>query len=410
MRTYSFNKYAGIAPAIRESLNYLFETGGLPLIKGTWYFVDPANGTSTASGEHDSPVDSIVTAYARCTSGAGDGIVLLSGGTTTADTTSYITQPLDWAKYAITVVGASAPTSMFGRARVASGTQITTGAITTLAFVDGGASADTITDSANGFVTAGFEAGMTINVTTNSGTNDGQYTIASVAAGTLTLVSGDAVTTEDAATAGSSTITNYLPYLIDVQGDNNAFYNVHIANYGSTAVDLGGVKVSGNRNYFGNCHIIGAGHATPGAVATAYSVSLDGAQEVTFDRCTFGTDSVLKAAANGEVIIDSSAWRAQFNDCLFTSYSATAGKGAVKSVDATSFSGVIDFRGCIFQNWNENGITAVDDVFIGTAPTSGAYAVTPDSMSVGFTGWGTKVYVAGAAAAASAGGQIGTIE
>lgn len=69
----------------------------------------------------------------------------------------------------------------------------------TIAFVDGIASADTITDSVNGFVTAGFTAGGTITVegTTN---NDGTYTIDTVVAGTITLISADELTNESAGT------------------------------------------------------------------------------------------------------------------------------------------------------------------------------------------------------------------
>lgn len=59
----------------------------------------------------------------------------------------------------------------------------------TIAFVDGGAGADTITDSDNGFVTALFKAGGLITVS-GSTSNDGNYTIVSVAAGTITLATG----------------------------------------------------------------------------------------------------------------------------------------------------------------------------------------------------------------------------
>lgn len=65
----------------------------------------------------------------------------------------------------------------------------------TLAFVD--SSPDTITDSGNGFVTAGFSAGQRIEVR-GSASNDGFYTIETVAAGTLTLISTDTLTTETA--------------------------------------------------------------------------------------------------------------------------------------------------------------------------------------------------------------------
>lgn len=57
----------------------------------------------------------------------------------------------------------------------------------TIKFVQGSSSDDTITDSASGFVTAGFVAGMSIIIDGNPA-NEGKYAvIKTVAAGTLTL-------------------------------------------------------------------------------------------------------------------------------------------------------------------------------------------------------------------------------
>lgn len=66
---------------------------------------------------------------------------------------------------------------------------------TGIAFVD--SNPDTITDSGNGFIAAGFDAGDKINVL-GSTSNDGDYTIATVAAGTLTLVASDSLSAEAA--------------------------------------------------------------------------------------------------------------------------------------------------------------------------------------------------------------------
>lgn len=65
----------------------------------------------------------------------------------------------------------------------------------TIAFVD--SNPDTITDSGNGFLTAGFKAGGRINVSgaANAG-NNGSKTIDTAAAGTLTLISTDTLTAE----------------------------------------------------------------------------------------------------------------------------------------------------------------------------------------------------------------------
>lgn len=60
---------------------------------------------------------------------------------------------------------------------------------TGIAFVDGGGGADTITDTGNGFIRAGFQANHKITVS-GSTTSDGPYTIVSVVAGTITLATG----------------------------------------------------------------------------------------------------------------------------------------------------------------------------------------------------------------------------
>lgn len=60
---------------------------------------------------------------------------------------------------------------------------------TTIAFVDGGSGDDTITDSGNGFITAGFRPGDLIRILTASGTNDkpNGIIVTAVAAGVLTF-------------------------------------------------------------------------------------------------------------------------------------------------------------------------------------------------------------------------------
>lgn len=72
-----------------------------------------------------------------------------------------------------------------------------------------------INDSANRFADKKFKSEQPISIVTTSGTNDGVYTVAArgVSRGTLTLSSSDTLTTENAATAGTVTISavTYLP-------------------------------------------------------------------------------------------------------------------------------------------------------------------------------------------------------
>lgn len=92
---------------------------------------------------------------------------------------------------------------IFDPTLVVSDTTITTGSISTIAFP----TATTITDSANGFLTAGFYKGQKITITTDSGTNDGTAIITGVTAGTITC-SASSFTVETAGTVGDATIIN----------------------------------------------------------------------------------------------------------------------------------------------------------------------------------------------------------
>jgi len=108
----------GFKPKLNEFLSGIEGLTGLPFIAGTWFFVDPTDGSATNTGK--SPLNafaSIKSAYDACTTGAGDGIALISRGITTAGCTSYLTAALDWTKWGITVVGIAGST-FNSRARV----------------------------------------------------------------------------------------------------------------------------------------------------------------------------------------------------------------------------------------------------------------------------------------------------
>jgi hypothetical protein len=325
----------------------------------------------------------------------------MSAGTTTAETTSYLKKPLTWSKSGITVVGLAAPVRMYGRARIAN-TVITSASMT-----DCSQGVHTIDRLTGSFLTDGWEVGMTGKIVDSGANNGATFTVTGVTALSITV---SETLTEQAATATvSTTITNYLVNLITVSGSNNAFYNVHAGNFSADALSVGGIKVTGNRNYFGNSHFIGAGHATPGATTGAYDLEINGGQENTFERSVFGTDTILRAAANGNIRIDGGVWRTWFVDCDIMSNSATSGKGAVMFVDADCCSGVQTFTRTRFINWNDNGISDSTAAFIGTGPTSGA-ALIDNCVLLGYAAWDAtgKVYVGNSAYVASGAGGIAT--
>jgi len=399
----------GVQPPVRDAIGLLFDASGLPAIAGKWYYVDPKSGSDSAGGlTYANSLASIKAAYDLCLDGVGDGIVIVSrGSSTSADTTSYMEAELAWTKSGITVFGIAAPTTMFQRSRIANKVRAVTG-LTTISFdeTDGVYS---ILDSANGFIAAGFSVGQKVYVSANSGTNSGIKTIASVAAGVMTVA--EAVTDEDAATAGATTITSYCLDLITVSGHNNTFINLSLFNGSSLVQALGCLKVTGNRNAFINVHAVGGGHATPAGNAGMYSLYASG-EENTYYGCTFGTDSIIRAAANGEIRFAGTCRRNAFEKCRVISYSTTAGKGAIISAGADSIDGWTLFKDCVFTNWNTGALSALTSAFIGTKPNNLGLLMQA-CILIGWAAWDSvgandRVYVACSDATASGAGGIAT--
>ena len=118
---------------------------------------------------------------------------------------------------------------------------------TTLAFTNDGVNGggDTITDSGNGFLTAGFKVGdqITVSDATNTG-NNATWVIAAVVAGTITLTKENVLTTEVA----GATVKIVAP--------------VSVAN---------GVYLTLKAKY-GNSNNIFVGHSSASAKSTGFTV------------------------------------------------------------------------------------------------------------------------------------------
>lgn len=94
----------------------------------------------------------------------------------------------------------------------------------TIAFVDGAAGDDTITDSADGFVTAGFVTGDLITVAgaTTAGNNT-TYTLTNVAAGTLTMATASIDTAEAGINGITFTATVAAVITVGISGDTDKY-------------------------------------------------------------------------------------------------------------------------------------------------------------------------------------------
>jgi hypothetical protein len=339
------NQMIGVSPELRAFLGILFT--GLPFIRGTWFIVDPYKLTTGIVGI-EGAFTNLPDAYDACVSGRGDGIAVVSGGTTAAHTTSDIHSCLGWSKHNITVVGICAPTRMYQRSRINS-KQITTGVdIATIAFP----TATTITDSASGFLTAGFRVGDILRIAgTGSGTNDGTgHIITAVMAGTITC-GASTFSVKTAAETGTCTITTYCSSVIEVSGNNNRFYNLFVNNEDADALALNALKVTGHRNYFENVHVANA--IADSAATLARSLWLSACEENTFVNCTFGSDTYDRGNnATYDILLSGTVARNRFYNCE-TVRSTTVGVACFAVyASATSGGRPTIFEKCRFTCWS----------------------------------------------------------
>ena len=203
-----------------------------------------------------------------------------------------------------------------------------------------------------------------------------------------------------------------LAYLWDISGSNNSFYNLFVLNEGTANTCLGNVIVSGNRNYFNNCHLLGGASDVPGAVALCNSLSLK-ASECTFDDCTFGTNSTVHAQANAPIqFTTTQQGQNLFRRCRVISKSSTAGHGGVNLVGTTVMNGWTEFHDCTFTNFSATGgaKTALTKVVIGDAQTD-CGLLFHNCSEVGWAAWSvlaSKAYVGCSGETAAGAGGIAT--
>ena len=335
----------------------------LPPIRGRWYFYDVKTGNDTSGdGSPLKPFAGIAAAYAACTTKTGDGICCFSYGSTAADTICYMDTPITWSKESITLVGVAAPTRLFKRTKLST-TDRTTGAIATISLA-----VNTIADSAGGFLVAGFKVGQYVRIASASDhTYDGSGGYITAVTATTMSVSAT-LGVKSAATLGNTTITSYMPFMIDFTGMDNRVYNMTIHNESTDALSIGGVIVNANRNYFENVHFAGHSSATPAADIGSFAVQVM-ASELTFKDCTFGNNSTLKAGNSAVLVItevSGSVGTGQniFENCSFLSYSTTVTNGIVRIDDAVALQGWTLFKNCSFVNWRSSKGTAMSYAFI----------------------------------------------
>ena len=145
----------------------------------------------------------------------------------------------------------------------------------TIAFVDNDPLADTITDSGSGFLVAGFQAGDQITVS-GSASNDGSYTIATVVAGTITLLKKDSLTNEGASVTvkivASKSVPDGVSVTVRAKLANTGV--IHLGYSSESALNTGGGSFSLGSNESVGLQIVNTDRIWLDATVTSEGVEI----------------------------------------------------------------------------------------------------------------------------------------
>jgi len=196
--------------------------------------------------------------------------------------------------------------------------------------------------------------------------------------------------------------TNVLTTMVNITATGCRFENLYFFHGVADATALICGQVTGGRNYFRNVHFAGIGNTTQDATGAA-SLSLDGAEECLFDRCTIGIDTVGRGSnVNSELLIKSNSLRCTFDDCTFLTYADVVGHQFVIA-DDSGIDRWIKFKNCEFINPIKSGASLMTEwgQIAGTGSPNGLILVKNCTL-VGATDWEANVesavvYIDGAA-------------
>ena len=142
-----------------------------------------------------------------------------------------------------------------------------------------------------------------------------------------------------------------LTQVMTVSASGCYFKNIQFYNGNNAVAASGAVTVTGSRNLFENCFFAGMAHANPANDAASFSLKVSGSEN-TFSRCSIGLQTIIRTAANGElVLLGATCYRNKFVDCEFLSWSVTAGKSLIK-IDATAVLWTLQLENTLLHNLN----------------------------------------------------------
>lgn len=320
---------------------------GLPLTTGQVFFCDYANGSDGNDGSAGSPFKTVYWAYAKCVSGRGDIVVVVSNGLSTGSqrlsvanaqvaTPSATVGTLTWAKDNTHLVGLCSPTAVAQRARFAPPT--------------------------------------------------GTYTQATFGSGNFVVVTGSGCIFQNFSLFNGFS-TGGVNQICWTDNGNRNYYN---------NVDFGGMADAAS---------------AADAGSRALKIGSAGAGEHTFDNCSIGLDTVTRGAANSSLEFAGGTPRNTFRNCNFPMAASAAGVLSILCTGASAIDRWQRFDNCLFLNAMSSGATAQTVIASMTNASPGGYLAMNQCAFVGdaSTNWGdtnalANMWVTGATPVAASNG------
>ena len=205
-----------------------------------------------------------------------------------------------------------------------------------------------------------------------------------------------------------SNSTTAMASILTVSGQGNIFSNFQIQQEESTNTSIDNVIVSSNRNYFWNVGFAGPLHATPGAAAYNELTLSSGAQDNTFEQCTFGQWTTVAAATDGyEIEFKGNNAQSYFKDCRIMTYASSTSHILVKAaVNLGGEAALVTFDGCTFANMDNDKTLTVAI----SEPTHGIVLL-KDCVAYNITDWSdtSNTHVYGTMPATNEAGGIAVV-
>lgn len=215
--------------------------------------------------------------------------------------------------------------------------------------------------------------------------------------------------------APTGSTTAFTPFFT-ISGSGCVFQNIqwfHGFDTGTTAQIC--MVLTGSRNFFKKCHIVGMGDAASAVDAGSRTIVIGGAGagENLFEDCTFGVDTGTKrTGANATVEFTGDAVRNIFRRCVFPFWCSATSPLAILGTGAACCDRFNLFEDCSFLNAIKSGggaSMAVLGSFTNSAP-GGLIAFKNHAMVgitiLGDTNFLANSYLDAAAPSASAGGEM----